>query len=147
MKIDGINPAGTQGQEPKKSADKVSGASFGSFLQNAMKADQAAPAKPVSGPAPLLSAQMAAAQVKNPFHAEAVNQLESVLGDLELYRNTLATPDVPAKQLGPMADLLMQKKDALVALMGKVDDPQLKDMLSQTAAVILNENSRLYAAV
>ena len=144
MKIDGINPTGKPGQEQKKT-DKVSGDTFGSFLKSAMNTGQTAQAKPVTGPAPVMHPQMVMGQVQNPFKAEAVRQLDATLGDLELYQNTLANADVPSKQLAPMADLLMQKKDSLVALMGKTDDPKLKDIISQTAAVILNENSRLYA--
>lgn len=144
MKIDGINPAGKPGQEPKKT-DKVSGEAFDSYLKTAMNTGQTAQAKPVTGPAPVMHPQLAMGQTQNPFQAEAVRQLDAALGDLELYRNTLGNPDVPAKRLGPLADQLMRKKDSLVALMGKTDDPKLKELLSQTAAVILNENSRLYS--
>lgn len=144
MKIDGINPTGKPGQEPKKT-DKASGDAFDSFLKNAMNAGQTAQTKTATGPAPVMHPQLVMGQAQNPFQTEAVRQLDSTLGDLELYQNTLANADVPAKRLAPMADQLMQKKDSLVALMGKTDDPRLKDIISQTAAVILNENSRLYA--
>ncbi len=144
MKIDGINPTGKPGQEPKKT-DKVSGDAFDSFLKSAMNTGQSAQAKPAAGPAPVMHPQLVMGQTQNPFQAEAVRQLDSTLSDLELYQNTLANADVPSQRLAPMADMLMQKKDSLVALMAKTDDPKLKEIISQTAAVILNENSRLYA--
>lgn len=144
MKIDGINPTGKPGQEPKKT-DKVSGEAFDSFLKSAMNTGQAAQTKPVTGPTPIMHPQLVMGQTQNPFQTEAVRQMYAILSDMELYQNTLANGDVPTKRLAPMADTLMQKKDSLVALMGKTDDPKLKEIISQTAAVILNENSRLYA--
>ena len=144
MKIDGINPTGKPGQEPKKTGN-VSGDTFSSFLKDAMQTGQTASAKPAAGPAPIMHPQLVMGQGQNPIKTEAVRQLDAVLGDLELYQNTLANADVPSKRLGPLADMLLQKKDSLVALMGKTDDPKLKEIISQTAAVILNENSRLYS--
>ncbi len=144
MKIDGINPTGKPGQEPKKT-DKVSGDAFASFLKDAMNTGQATQSKPATGPAPVMYPQPVMGQAQNPFQAEALRQLDGTLSDLELYQNTLANVDVPSKRLAPLADSLMQKKDSLVALMGKTGDPKLKEMISQTAAVILNENSRLYS--
>lgn len=144
MKIDGINPTGKPGQEPKKT-DKVSGDAFDSFLKSAMNTGLTTQAKPVTGPAPLMQPQLVMGQPQNPFQKEAVRQMDAALDDLELYQNTLANGDVPSKRLAPLAEQLMQKKDLLVALMGKTDDPKLKELISQTATVILNENSRLYA--
>ena len=144
MKIDGINPTGKPAQEPKKT-DKVSGDAFDSFLKSAMNTGQTAQTKPISGPAPMMHPQLVMGQTQNPFQAEAMRQMDAILGDMELYQNTLANGDVPSKRLAPLADQLMQKKDSLVALMGKTGDPKLKEIISQTAAVILNENSRLYS--
>lgn len=145
MKIDGINPAGKPGDAPKKT-EKTTGGAFDAFLKNAMETAKPGAGAPAGGPAPVMPPAMLFQTPKNPFSAEALKQLDATLDDLEMYRNALASGDIPLKRLKPMADALMARKDGLVGLMSRVDDPKLKELLSTTATTILDENSRLHAA-
>jgi hypothetical protein len=144
MKIDGITPAGKGGETPKKS-ETVTGPSFGSFLQDAMETGKAEKARASAMPSPVMPSQLVNTAVANPITREAMSQLETILGDLEMYLNSLSNADVPEGRLGPLSDSLMQKKDVLVGIMKHIDDPKLKDLISQTASLILSENTRLHS--
>ncbi len=146
MKIDGLTPAGKSGETPKKT-ETVTGPSFGSFLQNAIESGKAEKAQAPQMPVPVMPlSQMMNVKAGNPFVKEAVSQLESVLGDLEMYQNSLDNPDLPPGRLGPLADSLMAKKDLLVGMMPHLDDPKLKELITQTASLILSENTRSHTA-
>ena len=69
--------------------------------------------------------------------------METALSDLEFYVNTLANNDVPLARLTPMSDALMKRKDELVSMLPYIDDTEMRDLITQTATLIINENSRL----
>lgn len=64
-----------------------------------------------------------------------------------MYQNALANPKIPNDRLKPMAKNLMDSKDKLVAFLPKVDDGPLKGIITQTAALIISESSRLNTPV
>ncbi len=141
MKIDGTGKIGPSGEIPeKKKGEKATGDSFASHLDNAMtgkpeKSSAVGPPMPVSSLRPV-------GKVGAAFTTKAINQLESMLGDLDIYKNSLANIDIPEDQLKPLGDALMKKKDNLVSLLKMVDDPELKAMITDAVTIVLNENSR-----
>ncbi|MBI5178561.1 MAG: hypothetical protein HZA04_04820 [Nitrospinae bacterium] len=145
MKIDGLTPAEKGGETPKKT-DKVTGPSFDSILKETMTSAPAGKTQAAQMAAPLMPTHFAPFKSTNPFAAEAVNQLDGVLGDLQIYLNSLANPDVPTSRLAPMVDGLMEKKDKLVSLLSHLNDPALQDLVTQTASLILSENTRIHTA-
>jgi hypothetical protein len=143
MKIDGAGSVGGSGEVPGKKNEKVSGASFGSVLDNAIGTGSA----PVSHTADSMpvSTVMPTTSVGGPFKAMAVEKIDTMLDDMEIYKNSLANSDVPAGHLRPMADTLKQKKEELVSLLKVVDDPELRDIMIATAALFTDEDSRYHA--
>ncbi|GMT42587.1 MAG: hypothetical protein IEMM0002_0998 [bacterium] len=142
MKIDGMRPPEGGGEIPKKKAEKTSGKPFESFLKESASAPKeksgAAPLPPPAAHTPVSAPAGQAVQT------QAVKQVESLLADLEFYRNILGKSDVPLPRLEPMAETLMKKKDSLTVMLPHVDDPELKDLITQTAALVINENNRLH---
>ena len=143
MKIDGTGLIGGSGEVPGKKNEKVSGASFGSVLDNAIGKDSStvsntAGAMPVSTVRPVTN-------VGGPFKAMAVEKIDVMLDDMEIYKNSLSNSEVPAGHLRPMADELKQKKEELVSLLKVVDDPQLRDIMIATAALVTDEDSRYHS--
>lgn len=147
MKIDGLNPLGKGGDLNKKAETAPTGSSFGNILKETLNAEGAA--KPQSAPAPFPIMQLSplTPTATNPVANQAMSMVESALGDLEMYQNALANPNVPNDRLKPMAKNLMDVKDNLVSFLPKVNDESLKGIISQTASLIISENSRLNTAV
>lgn len=143
MKIDGVGPAGKGAGEPKKVNPDPKGSAFETVLKETM-AHKSVKVAPVSGPVSVMPLQ-SAMPVGSSMQSEALSQLEALLGDIDLYRNTLANSDVPLSRLEPMTDSLMGKKDNLVSLLAHVDDPEIRDLITQTAALVINENSRFHS--
>ncbi|MBI3795193.1 MAG: hypothetical protein HY280_10790 [Nitrospinae bacterium] len=143
MKINGLTPQGSGGETGKKVDAPITGPSFGSVLQEAGKSGQTSgpkapqavglppPLSPISG--------NTTGQIAN----QAVTMLENTLGDLQMYQNAMANPGVPASSLKPMSQNLMDAKNNLVSYLPKVNDKALKEMISQTASLILSENTRV----
>ena len=142
MKIDGLTPAGKGGETPQKT-EKVTGPSFDSILKGAMAAPESGKTASTQAAGPVMPTHFVPFKSSNPLSTEAVNQLDGVLGDLQLYLNSLSNADVPVSRLAPMVDALMEKKDKLVTLLSHVNDPALQDLITQTASLILTENTRL----
>jgi hypothetical protein len=143
MKIEGPRPTGNGAPAPDKKSPKTKGGSFDSVLKGASKIKT-----PKSGsvpPPPSVIPAQPAGMVGNALRATAVKKIESALNDLEFYVNTLANNDVPLSRLTPMSEALMERKDELVAMLPHMDDPEMKELITQTAALILNENSRYHA--
>lgn len=141
MKIKG--PGLTGGiQPPDKKGTKTTGKSFGSLLKETAS-KPAQKSSTVSGPRPVAPA-MQTGEVGKPLRAKAVRQMETALNDLEFYINTLANNDVPLARLTPMSDALMARKDELVSMLPHIDDTEMRELITQTATLIINENSRLH---
>jgi hypothetical protein len=143
MKIEGTGQVGESGEVSGNKKEKIGGASFGSVLDNAIgkesvNVSQTAGSMPVSTVLP-------ATGVGAPFKSMAVGKLESILDDMEMYKNSLANSDLPTGQLRPLADSLKEKKDELVSLIKVVDDPELKEIMIATAALVTDEDSRYHA--
>ncbi len=145
MKIDGISPTGKGGDASAKKTEKAEGKAFDAYLKESMGAGKTASAGAPGMPHPVTPVT-GIEQASGALKTQAVRQVESALYDLEFYRNTLSNTDVPAARLLPMAEELMRKKDSLVSMLGHVDDPELHNLITQTAALIINENSRYHSA-
>lgn len=143
MKIEGTGKVGGSGEIPGKKRGKVSDASFESHLKDAFTGKKG---KPASVPSfmPVSNVQHTG-EVGKAITSKAEKLLESMLGDLELYRNSLANTDIPKSRLQPMNDSLMEKKGNLVKLLKMVDDPELKELIAEAASLVVNENSRYYS--
>lgn len=142
MKIKGPGPTGNGLQPPNKKGPKTTGKSFDSVLKES-SAKPAQKSATVSGPHPVAPAQQVGG-VGKPLRAKAVRQVETALNDLEFYINTLANNDVPLARLAPMSDALMNRKDELVSMLPHIDDAEIRELITQTATLIINENSRLH---
>jgi hypothetical protein len=147
MKINGVNPIGKGGESGKKGETQPTGPSFGNILKETLNADKAAKTQAAPGPLPLMPPTPLSPASSDTAVNQATNMLESALGDLEMYQNALANPKIPDDRLKPMAQNLMDSKDKLVAFLPKVDDGALKGVITQTAALIISESSRLNTAV
>lgn len=145
MKIEGLPPPGKGDETPRGKAEKTEGKPFDSFLKESIGAGKTVKKEAqfsVHSIPPVHNPEKPAGNVKS----NAIKELETVLSDLEMYRNTLADEEVPLARLSEMSDTLVMKKDALVAMMPHVDDPDIKNLIAHTAALILNENSRYHAS-
>lgn len=144
MKIDGINPAGDGGEISKKKTEKTAEKSFESFLKESVSATDRKNVThaPV---APSAMRAMPSEPTTRAVNAQAIRQVEAVLDDLDFYRNVLANSDVPLSRLLPMAETLTEKKDELVAILPHVEEPELRGLITKTATLIINENSRLHS--
>jgi hypothetical protein len=147
MKINGLTPAGKGGELNKKSDSPVTGNSFGNVLQDALNATGAPKVQSAPAPFPLMQMSPITPASTNQVANQATSMVENALGDLEIYQNALANQNVPTSRLKPMAQNLMDTKDQLVSFLPKVSDNSLKGLISQTASLIISENSRLNSAV
>lgn len=147
MKINGLPPVGPTGEPGKKSEAQVTGPSFGNVLQDALGAANTAKTAPTPAPLQMLPLSPIAPVSTSQFAQQAAGMVESVLGDLEMYQNALANQSVPTSRLKPMAQNLMDSKNQLVSMLPKVNDSSLKNIISQTASLIISESSRLNSAV
>ncbi|MEE8484159.1 MAG: hypothetical protein V3S46_06130 [Nitrospinota bacterium] len=144
MKIDGISPTGKGGDASAKKTEKAAGKPFDSYLKESMGAGKAASAGAPGMPHPVAPVP-GIEQTSGAIKTQAARLMENALDDLEFYRNTLSNAEVPVARLLPMTEELMRKKDSLVSILGHVDDPELHNLISQTAALIINENSRYHS--
>ena len=144
MKIQGPGGPGKPAQPAGKKGPKSDDKKFDSVLKSvSSKPPQKSGA--ISSPPPLTQAHPAG-EVGKPIIAKAVRQVETAFSDLEFYVNTLANNDVPLSRLAPMSDALMERKNELVSMLPHIDDPEMSDIITQTAALIINENSRYYSS-
>jgi len=144
MKIDGSGKVGGNGEVTGKKQEKVTDGSFGSHLKEAM-ASKTDKAEAINAPFPIQQTQAVTATSTNPIEQKAVGQIESLLQDLDIYKNSLTNENIPKSRLREASDSLMKQNSELVSLMKMVDNPKLKEIISQTASVVLNENSRINA--
>lgn len=144
MKIDGISPTGKGGDASAKKTEKAADKPFDAYLKESMGAGKTASSGAPGMPHPVTTVT-GVEQASGALKTQAVRHMENALDDLEFYRNTLSNTDVPAARLLPMTEELMRKKDSLVSMLGHVDDPELHNLISQTAALIINENSRYHS--
>ncbi len=142
MKIKGPGPTGNGIQPPDKKGPKTTGKTFDSVLKETVSIPPQK-SSTVSTPHPVAPVRQTG-EVGKPLHAKAVRQVETALSDLEFYVNTLANNDVPLARLAPMSDALMNRKDELVSMLPYIDDTEMRDLITQTATLIINENSRLH---
>ncbi len=144
MKIKGVGPTGGGIQPPNKKGPKTTDKSFASVLKET-STKPAQKSSTVSTPHPVTPAQQTG-DVGKPLRAKAIRQVETALSDLEFYINTLSNNDVPLARLTPMSDALMERKDDLVSMLPHIDDAEMREIITQTATLIINENSRLHLA-
>jgi hypothetical protein len=147
MKINGLPPIGKGGELNKKSETQVTGPSFGNVLQDAIGAGNVGKVQSAPAPFQMMPLTPINPASQNQIVNQATSMVENVLGDLEMYQNALANPNIPTNRLKPMAQNLMDSKDKLVSLLPKVNDNSLKSIISNTASLIISEHSRLNTAV
>jgi len=144
MKIDVTSKVGGSGELPQKKTEKTGSTQFDSVLKEAMAE------KGVKADAPLATPRIpsvtATPKASNSINLLAVGQLESLLDDLTIYKNSLENQDVPVGRIKPMVDSLKERKNDLVSLLKVVDDPELKMLVSQAAALVVDENSRFHSS-
>jgi len=145
MKIDGTRPPGSSGDIPRKKSAKTPGGgeSFKSVLNEVSRGQTEKPGA-VQPPPPVVPPR-SVGRVGGAVETRAVERLDTALADLELYRNALANADIPKSRLSDMADLLAERKDELVSLLPHVSDPEVRDLITGTAALIIDENTRYHA--
>lgn len=143
MKIDGIDPAGGQ---PKKTggAQKTRSDIFQDLLDSLSSAK--GPDAPVSKtPAPLPGAGMpfivppvsGASQPPIPVN-DAVASMDGLLTDLDMFKNALANNDVPLERLSSLVSTLVERKDELAVMIGRVQDEDLKGVLSEALGLVMD---------
>jgi len=147
MKIKGVNPLGKGGESGKKCETQATGPSFGKILNETLNADNAAKTQAATGPHPLIPPTSLSPVSSDTAVNQATNMVESALGDLEMYQNALGNSKIPSDRLKPMAQNLMDSKDKLVSFLPKVGDGPIKGIITQTASLIISENSRLNTPV
>ena len=143
MKIDGIGNVGGAG-EVKKNKGTEAATGFDSALREAMGSKEASP---VTTPTPAMMAQgiRHASNVGSSFKQASVAGIEATLGDLDIYKSALEDESIPPARLRGMSDKIAEKKKELMSLMKTVEDPQLRELLSRTAALVADEQSRAYS--
>ena len=144
MKIQGPGGPGKPERPAGRKGPKTGDKKFDSVLKSA-SAGPPQKSGAVSAPPPVTQAHPAG-EVGKPIRAKAILQVENAFSDLEFYVNTLANNDVPLSRLAPMSDALMERKNELVSMLPHIDDPEMSEIITQTAALIINENSRYYSS-
>ncbi len=141
MKIDGIDPAKGSPSKPKET-NPASGASFSDIFDNAVSKN--APAGSVSKAGiPLPGAGVAF--VTPPFlqigpvsGSMAIGKVESLITDLDMFKSALANSDIPIDRLSTLVSTLIERKDELAVMIGRVPDEELKGVLSEALNLVID---------
>jgi len=144
MKVDGTSKVGGSGDLSPKKTDKPGTTSFDSVLKEVLTEKTAKTVAPIA-PLPIQSVSTAP-KVGNSINLLAVGELESLVDDLTIYKGALENQDIPKGHIRPLADSLKEKKEELVSLLKVVDDPELRSILTQAAALVADENNRFHAS-
>jgi len=148
MKIDGLDPIQGPERLPGKPG-KVSDYSFSALFdqlvsghgapRNAASSGQVYPGAgvpfippPVSGAGDFSSGM-------------AVEGVERLLTDLDMFRNVLANSQVPVERLSTLVDELLVRKDELASMIGRIEDEDLKAVLGEALSVVIDLVDRHYS--
>jgi len=151
MKIDGIDP--TRGSIPKPAASRnVSDYSFGKLLDGLVSGAEKNNAIPARGMlpgagVPFIPPPITGSEYLSPINA--VDGVENLLTDLDMFRNALSNKDIPLDRLSSLVSGLADRKDDLARRIGKIDDEQLKAILSNALELVIglvNEYKAGYTA-
>ncbi|VAX22703.1 hypothetical protein MNBD_NITROSPINAE04-1382 [hydrothermal vent metagenome] len=149
MKIDGIDPA-NKGLPSIKPVGKepVSGASFASLYNNLISKTGASDPSSTSAP-PLPGAGlpfMAPPVGPDSFSGSmAVDRMESLFTDLEMFKNALANSDIPVDRLAPLVSEFVGRKNELAVMIGRIPDQELKSVVSDALTVVIDLVNQYHA--
>lgn len=149
MKIDGIDPIkGTPSAKPV-GKEPVSGSSFGNIYDNLVsKTGAAGPSSKAAALLPGAGVPFIAPPVLgvDPFtNLMAVDRIESLFTDLEMFKNALANSDMPVERLSSLVSEFAGRKDELAAMIGRIPDEELKSVVSDSLSVVINLVSQYHA--
>jgi len=150
MKIDGIDPA-NKGLPSSKPVGKepVSGASFASLYDNLIsKTGASDPSSASASPLPGAGLPFMAPPVSGPdlfAGSMAVDRMESLFTDLEMFKNALANSDIPVDRLAPLVSEFVGRKDELAVMIGRVPDQELKSVVSDALTVVIDLVNQYHA--
>lgn len=143
MKIDGPGSIGETGSVKKQNnSPKVDGNAFADILSNAVGGTT--PDGQVSGSSPLAPIS------KVPFlgnitsagsdSSAVTSQLDSMIDDLSLFRNSLANQNIDLAKLRPMIDSLLAHKDELAAMLRDMPEGELKSLVSSAISMVIDQS-------
>lgn len=143
MKIDGIDPTGGQ-QKKTGGVQKTKSDIFQDILDSLSGSKQpGAPASKTSAPLPgsgmpfIVPPVSSAASAPIPA-TDAVSSMDGLLTDLDMFKNALANNDVPLERLSSLVSTLVERKDELATMIGRVEDEDLKGMLSEALGLVID---------
>lgn len=144
MKIEGVNPAagGASKPDPLK---KSTGASFGELLDSLTQKGAASPAKTGALPPGAGIPFIMPPSASNVTASNAMSLADKLLTDLDMYQNALSNEAIPLSRLEPLVGELVARKDDLAAMIRDLPDEELRGILSDTLAVVMDMASRHHA--
>lgn len=148
MKIDGIDPA--KSPLPGKVAGKepVSGVSFDALYDNLISKPGASGPSTGSAPLPGAGVPFIAPPVlgMSPYaNSMAVDRMESLLTDLEMFKNALANSDIPVGRLSSLVSEFAGRKDEMAMMIGRTTDEELKSVVSEALGVVIDLVNQYHA--
>ncbi len=149
MRIDGIEPLkNTPGVDPAKKSGATGGSSFADMLSGAMGGAKAGSTANVGGAGPVSSVPFIVPPVAAggpSLDAQATGLLDSFLSDMDMLQNGLANEELPMDQLQGIIDTLASRKDELAAMIGKMPEGDLKNLLTDGLTMGLDQLAQYYA--
>ncbi|MBI5815339.1 MAG: hypothetical protein HZB29_06970 [Nitrospinae bacterium] len=152
MKIDGLDPLKNLTKTGSaKPSEPVSGQSFMDVLSGLTSKETGQTSAPSSMGAPIpLSGVPFIAPVSSDLSAidasSLMNSLDSVLSDLSMFKNALGNNQIPLERLKPLMDELLARKDELVGFIGKIDDKELKSIVSDALNLVMDQANQYQAS-
>lgn len=148
MKIDGIDPV--KGTPPKpKVTEPVPGSSFGDLYDSLVSKSGATDSLSKTGAllpnagVPFLAPPVS---LMSPIpYSMAIGTMESLFTDLDMFKSALANSDIPLDRLSNMVSELVDRKDELAGMIGRVPDEELKGVLSDALALLIDLVNQYHA--
>ncbi|MBF0170035.1 MAG: hypothetical protein HQK87_02925 [Nitrospinae bacterium] len=149
MRIDGLDPLkGTPAADPAKRSQPAGGPSFADLLSGAMGGGAAGSAGAVGGAGPVSSVPFIIPPVSASgpsLNQQASGLLESFFSDMDMLQNGLSNEELPMDQLQGIIDTLTSRKDELAAMIGKMPEGEMKNILTEGLTLGLDQLTQYYA--
>ena len=138
MKIEDLLSLAITPERPEAKPTGEGGADFAQQLKQALATDPTATAAPQATAGPAQVAAITPVTEVNPAPSEV---LDTVLSRLDNYRDALAQPDLPLKQLSTLVQTLEGDSQRLQTLaQGLPDSSPLKQVMEEAGALAYTES-------
>ncbi len=141
MRIDGVDPLLNKEVKKTQGGASSTGESFADMLGSVTGNAQSTSAASTSSAGPISSVPfLVPPAAESAFDSSAaVSDLESLLGDLGMLKNSLKNSDIPVEQLQPLIDKLIEHKDDLASYLGNTSDDELKSVISDAMSLVIDQ--------